>query len=114
MRANFAWNLNKPLNGRSLAMKCLKGQPSYRHRHVCAYGYVGSQRLLRARFNSQYFVQRVMMPLIQTVFPQRSTRHRLRLRVHLDNYSVHFSIVTDRFSLGISYCMFPTNLIVPT
>jgi histone-lysine N-methyltransferase SETMAR len=49
------------------------------------------------RFNTQYFVEHVMAPLVQTVFPQGRTRYTPGLNIHLDNCRVHFSKVTERF-----------------
>jgi hypothetical protein len=51
----------------------------------------------QCRFNAQYFMDHVMVPLIQTVFPQGRTWHTPRLNVHLDNYRIHFSKVTEQF-----------------
>jgi hypothetical protein len=38
-----------------------------------------------------------MVCLVQMVFPQMRTRYTPRLNVHLDNYPVHFSKVTEQF-----------------
>jgi hypothetical protein len=48
-------------------------------------------------FNTQYFMEHVMAPLIQTVFPQGRTRYAPRLKIHLDNCRVHFSKVMELF-----------------
>jgi hypothetical protein len=48
------------------------------------------------RFNAQYFVEHVMTPLVQTVFPQGRTQYTPRLNAHLDNCRVHFSKVTEQ------------------
>jgi methylmalonyl-CoA mutase N-terminal domain/subunit len=68
----------------------------------------------QCRFNAQYFVEHVMAPLVQMAFPQGRTRYTPRLNVHLDICRVHISKVTEQFSSRISYCMFPTHVIVPT
>jgi hypothetical protein len=49
------------------------------------------------RFNAQDFVEHVMAPLVQIVFPQGRTRSTPRLNVHLENCRVHFSKVTEQF-----------------
>jgi hypothetical protein len=49
------------------------------------------------RFNTQYLVEHVMAPLVQTVSPQGRTLYTPRLDVHLDNCRVHFSKVTEQF-----------------
>jgi hypothetical protein len=49
----------------------------------------------QCRFNVQYFVEHVMAPLVQTVFPQERTRSTPRLDLHLDNCRVHFSKVAE-------------------
>jgi histone-lysine N-methyltransferase SETMAR len=51
----------------------------------------------QCRFNSQYFVEHVMTPLVQKLFPEQRPPHTPRLDVHLDNCRVHFSKVTDEF-----------------
>jgi hypothetical protein len=51
----------------------------------------------QCRFNAQYFVEHVIVPLVQTVFPQGRTRYTLRLNVRLDNCRAHFSKVTKQF-----------------
>jgi hypothetical protein len=51
----------------------------------------------QCRFNAQYFVEHVMAPMIQTIFPQGRTRYILRLNVHLDNCLVHFSKGMEQF-----------------
>jgi hypothetical protein len=68
----------------------------------------------KCRFNAQYFMEHVMVPLVQTVFPQERTQYTPRLNVHLDNCNVHFLKVTGQFSSRINCRMFPTHLIVPT
>jgi transposase len=49
------------------------------------------------RFNAQYFVEHVVVPLAQMVFPQGMTRDTPRLNIRLDNYPVHLSKVTEQF-----------------
>jgi hypothetical protein len=49
----------------------------------------------QCRFTSQYFMEHVMAPLVQTIFTQGSTRYTPRLNVHLDNCRIHFSKVTE-------------------
>jgi hypothetical protein len=51
----------------------------------------------QCRFNVHYFVGYVLAALVQTVFSQARTRYPPRLNVHLDNFSVHFSKVTEQF-----------------
>jgi hypothetical protein len=65
-------------------------------------------------FNTQYFVQYVMAPTVQTIFPQGRTAYTPRLNIHVDNCRYHLSKVTEQFSSRISCCMFPTDLAVPT
>jgi hypothetical protein len=60
----------------------------------------------QCRFNAQYFVEQVMEPLVQTVFPQGWIRYTPQLNVHFDNCRVHFSKVMEQFSAIISCCMF--------
>jgi hypothetical protein len=38
-----------------------------------------------------------MIPLVQTVFPEGRSPYTPRLNVHLDNWRVHFSKVTEEF-----------------
>jgi histone-lysine N-methyltransferase SETMAR len=47
-------------------------------------------------FNAQYFVEHVMVPLVQMVFPQGRTRYTPRLNIHLDNCRVYFSTVMEQ------------------
>jgi hypothetical protein len=68
----------------------------------------------QGRFNTQYFVEHVMAPLVQTIFPQGRNRYRPRLNVHLDNCRVYFSKVAEQFSSRISCSMFPTHPILST
>jgi hypothetical protein len=51
--------------------------------------------LPECRFNAQYFVEHVIAPLVQMVFPQGRTRSPPRLNVHLDNCRVHCLKVTE-------------------
>jgi hypothetical protein len=48
-------------------------------------------------FNTQYFMEHVIAPLVQTVFPQGRTRYAPRLKIHLNNCPVHFSKVMELF-----------------
>jgi histone-lysine N-methyltransferase SETMAR len=48
-------------------------------------------------FNSEYFVNHVMVPLIDEIFPNGRNPHAPRLHVHLDNCRVHFSKATEQF-----------------
>jgi hypothetical protein len=48
-------------------------------------------------FNSQYFVETVMAPLVSNIFPQGRRRRAPRLYCHFDNCLVHFSNVSDNF-----------------
>jgi hypothetical protein len=50
----------------------------------------------QCRFNISYFVEPVIVPLVQTVFP-KGTRYTRQLNLHLDNCRVHFSKVTEQF-----------------
>jgi hypothetical protein len=52
----------------------------------------------QCRLNTRYFMEHIMAPLVQTVFQQGRTRYTPRLYVHLDNWRVHFSKVTEQFS----------------
>jgi hypothetical protein len=65
-------------------------------------------------FNTQYFMEHVMAPLIQTVFPQGMTRYTPRLNVHLDNCSVHFSKVTEQFFIKNQLLDVPHPPYIPT
>jgi histone-lysine N-methyltransferase SETMAR len=49
------------------------------------------------QFNSQYFVEHGMVPLVQEIFPHRRNRRGLRLHLQLDNCRVHFSKVVEQF-----------------
>jgi histone-lysine N-methyltransferase SETMAR len=49
------------------------------------------------RFNSQNFVDHVMIPLTQKIFPGGIRADVRRLTVRLDNCRVHFSKVAERF-----------------
>jgi hypothetical protein len=53
--------------------------------------------LSQCRFNLQYFMEHVMAPLVQTVFPHGRTRYAPRLNSHLDNCCVHFPKVASQF-----------------
>jgi hypothetical protein len=69
--------------------------------------------LSQCGFNTQYFVGHVMVPLVQTVFTQGKIQYPPRFSVHLDNCRVHFSKVTEQFSLRIGCCVVLAYLIVP-
>jgi transposase len=56
-------------------------------------GLITSQRI----FDSQYFVDNIMVPLVEKVFPNGRNPHARRLHLHLDNCRVHFSRVTEQF-----------------
>jgi hypothetical protein len=49
------------------------------------------------QFNSQYFVEHIMVPLVQEIFPHGQNRRAPRLHLHLDNRRVHFSKVAEQF-----------------
>jgi histone-lysine N-methyltransferase SETMAR len=49
------------------------------------------------QFNSQDFVEHVMVPRVQEIFPHGRNRRALRLHLHLDNCRIHFSNVTAHF-----------------
>jgi histone-lysine N-methyltransferase SETMAR len=48
-------------------------------------------------FDSQYFVDNIMVPLVEKVYPEGWNPHAPRLHLHLDNCRVHFSKVTEQF-----------------
>jgi hypothetical protein len=48
-------------------------------------------------FNSEYFINEIMQPLIAKVFPMERIPHTHRLIVHLDNCRVHFSKHSQKF-----------------
>jgi hypothetical protein len=48
-------------------------------------------------FNSEYFINAIMQPLIAKLFPMGRIPHIHRLIVHLDNYRVHFSKHSQKF-----------------
>jgi histone-lysine N-methyltransferase SETMAR len=48
-------------------------------------------------FDSQYFLDDIMLPLVGKVFPKGRNPHPRRLHLHLDNYRVHFSRVAEQF-----------------
>jgi hypothetical protein len=47
------------------------------------------------RFNAQYFMEHVMVPLVQRVFPQGRTRYTPQLNGHLGNCRAYFVKVTE-------------------
>jgi hypothetical protein len=49
------------------------------------------------QFNSQYFVELVMLRLVPEIFPHGRNRRALRLHLHLDNRRIHFSKVAEQF-----------------
>jgi hypothetical protein len=49
------------------------------------------------QFNSQYFMEYIMVPLVQEIFPYGRNRRALGLHVQLDNCRVHFSEVAEQF-----------------
>jgi hypothetical protein len=48
-------------------------------------------------FDSQYFVNHIMVPLVAKVFPKGRNPHARRLHLHLDNCRVHFSRAVEQF-----------------
>jgi histone-lysine N-methyltransferase SETMAR len=48
-------------------------------------------------FDSQYFVDNIMVSLVQKVFPKGRNPHARPLHLHLDNCCVHFSRVPEQF-----------------
>jgi hypothetical protein len=48
-------------------------------------------------FDSQYFVDTIMVPFVEKFFPKGRNLHVRRLHLHLDNCHVHFSKVTEKF-----------------
>jgi hypothetical protein len=51
----------------------------------------------RPSFDSQDFVEKIMLPLVEKVFPKRRNPHARRLHLQLDDCRVHFSRVAERF-----------------
>jgi histone-lysine N-methyltransferase SETMAR len=49
------------------------------------------------QFNSQYFVEDIVLPLVQKIFPHGKNRRLFRLHLYLDNYRVLFSKVAEQF-----------------
>jgi hypothetical protein len=47
--------------------------------------------------DSQYFVDNIMVPLVEKVFPKGRNPHARRRHLHLDNCRVHFSRVAEQF-----------------
>jgi hypothetical protein len=120
MRVGFTSNTIMPHNSQSLEMQCLKGRTRLSAPlSLCSRLFGGGTvfHLLdlipsECKFNGQYFVEYVITPLVQTVFPQGRTREAPRLNVHLGNCRIHFLNVTEQFF--IENQLFPTHLIVPT
>jgi hypothetical protein len=52
---------------------------------------------LQNQFNSRYFVEHIMVPLVQEVFPQNRNPRALRLHLPLSNCRFHFSKVAEQF-----------------
>jgi hypothetical protein len=104
MRASFTENTSTPQNCPSLAMKCLKAVNSAigiaKFMPTDIWGPSGFHVLdlmpSQCRFNLQYLVEHVIMPLVQTVFPWWRTRPPLQFNLHLDNCRVHFSKPTEQ------------------
>jgi hypothetical protein len=48
-------------------------------------------------FDSQSFLDNIMVPVVQKVFPKERNPHGRRVHLHLDNRRVHFSRVAERF-----------------
>jgi hypothetical protein len=48
-------------------------------------------------FDSQYFMDNLMVPLVEKVFPKARNPHAGRLHLHLDNCRVHFLRVAEQF-----------------
>jgi histone-lysine N-methyltransferase SETMAR len=48
-------------------------------------------------FNSEYFVNHILAPMVAKVFPRGRIPHTRRLQLHLENYRVHFSKDTEQF-----------------
>jgi hypothetical protein len=88
-----------------LSRRCVnKNQIDDRHSEIHVDGYVGDEgvhvvdmMLSQNQFNSQYFVEHIMVLLIQGIFPHGRNRSALRLRVHVDNHRIHISKVTEQF-----------------
>jgi hypothetical protein len=91
-----------------------KSEPCHRHRFVYANGYLGPQRLPRARFDAVTVL--ILFTILRRAcydasdsdnLPRGRTRYTSRLNIHLDNCHVHSSKGTAGFSLRISRCIFP-------
>jgi histone-lysine N-methyltransferase SETMAR len=61
----------------------------------------------QSQFNSQYFVEHIMMPLVQEIFPHGRNQRALRLHLHLDNCWVHFSKVAEQFCAASDILQIP-------
>jgi hypothetical protein len=48
-------------------------------------------------FDCQYFVDNIMVPLVEKVFPTGRNLHARRLHLHLNNCRFHFSRVAEQF-----------------
>jgi hypothetical protein len=48
-------------------------------------------------FDSQYFMDNIMVPFVEKVFPKGRNPYAHRLRLHSDNRLVHFSRVAEKF-----------------
>jgi histone-lysine N-methyltransferase SETMAR len=48
-------------------------------------------------FDSQCFLDNIMVPLVEKVFPKGRNPHARRLHLHLDDCRVDFSRVTEQF-----------------
>jgi hypothetical protein len=62
------------------------------------------------QFNSQSFVEQIMVPLVQERFPHSRNWRTLRLRVHLDNCRVRFSQWQNSLLKQMTSCGFHIRL----
>jgi hypothetical protein len=67
----------------------------------------------RCRFSTQYFLEHVMAPLVQTLFAERRTWYTPRLTVHLDNSRIHFAKVMEQFFIENQLMHVPHPLYSP-
>jgi hypothetical protein len=91
-----------------------------RHSKIHVGGYVGLKgfhvmdlMISQNQFNSPCFVEHIMMPFAQKIFPHGRNRHAVRLHLHLENCPVHFSKVPERFCEGNDILRIPHPLYSP-
>jgi hypothetical protein len=64
-------------------------------------------------FDSQYFMDNTMIPLVDKVFSKWRNLDAHRLHLHLDNCRVHFSKVNEQFIAQIIFRMFRNHRTIP-